>query len=303
MSGADGTLTDCLVQACWVGIKMLFKQLAGQHNIKHGASPEKIAASAQGQAPVNTGTTQAHIIICSLDYPGTGNELTCTKDGDNMQILVDACGVQDVNVLYNNDAHKANVIDAIQRVGRACNPGDYFIFYYSGHGTSVPDKDGDEADGKDEAFCLVTEDGKIDWNAFMTDDEFSTEVTSSVSDDVNIIVLADCCHSGTVSDFTSEVWNGKNAISISGCTDAQTSGDTGNGGIFTHSMLMALQELTANGDNDFSVGKLYNRTVKKDDKIFNSKQEISIAWSPQCGPTKMAWPLIPLGPYEAPWQR
>lgn len=38
----------------------------------------------------------------------------------------------------------------------SCTVGDLFIVYYSGHGTSIVDKNGDEADGFDEAFCLMS---------------------------------------------------------------------------------------------------------------------------------------------------
>lgn len=38
----------------------------------------------------------------------------------------------------------------------SCEPGDFFVVYYSGHGTNVEDQDGDEEDGNDEALCLRT---------------------------------------------------------------------------------------------------------------------------------------------------
>jgi hypothetical protein len=255
---------------------------------------------ASGAAPISSGK-EVHMIIVALDYPGTGNELTCTKDGDNLQVLTEACGVTDMTILYNNEGNYANVENAIKDVGSRCNDGDFFVFYYSGHGTSVEDKNGDEQDGSDEAFCLVTPEGKLDWSKFMIDDDFSRLVTKWVSDDVHIIVLSDCCHSGTICDFGSKVWEGKRGISISGCTDSQTSGDTGKGGIFTHSMLMAIEGLKRSGDDDYSCGKLFNKTLDKDNSVFKSKQDLTIAHTPSIKPNQMAWPLIPQGSYEAPW--
>ena len=41
-------------------------------------------------------------------------------------------------------------------MAQSCSLGDYFVVYYSGHGTSVDDVNKDEIDGKDEALCLMT---------------------------------------------------------------------------------------------------------------------------------------------------
>ncbi|MEO5695911.1 MAG: caspase family protein, partial [Burkholderiaceae bacterium] len=59
----------------------------------------------------------------------------------------------------------------------------------SGHGGQVPDVDGDEADGKDETWCLY--DGQL------IDDELYFEL-SRFATGVRILVLSDSCHSGSV---------------------------------------------------------------------------------------------------------
>lgn len=263
--------------------------------------PEGVLTTAKG------GDVEVYMVCIALDYPGTGNELTCTKDGDNMMELWQACGLpaQNVKKLFNNDGNKEAVYQAVQELGSRCKAGDYFIFYYSGHGTSVPDKDGDEEDGKDEAFCLVTPDGKLDYEGFMTDDEFADLMTdqSNIPEGVKIIVLSDCCHSGTISDFDSDDWGSIVACSMSGCEDSQTSGDTGNGGIFTHSLLMAIDDYCSSGQEGYSVGQLYNKTLEYDDSVFDSAQDITCAPSNALGNVSaMAWPLVPES-YTAPRNR
>jgi hypothetical protein len=219
-----------------------------------------------------------------------------------MKQLWQACGMPPSNLtsLYNNQGYKDNVLSAMQRMGQRCQSGDYFIFYYSGHGTSVPDKDGDEKDGKDEALCLVTPEGKIDWDAFLTDDELAEAMTTNISEDVKVIIMSDCCHSGTISDFGTADWGELQACSLSGCADDQTSGDTGAGGIFTHSLLMAIADL---GYDSYSVGQLYNKTLDFDNEVFDSAQDIKCACSNAAGATtSIAWPLIPSGGYSAPYR-
>jgi hypothetical protein len=257
--------------------------------------------NAEGEAADAT----CHVLILALDYPGTGNELTCTQDGDNMQELCRMCGVTDVTVLYNNQANREMVLAKIEEIGERCEEGDYFIFNYSGHGTSVPDKDGDEDDGMDEALCLVTPDGRLDFGGFLTDDDFAEAITDACDEGVKILIMCDCCHSGTIGDFQSdmETWEGHTALSMSGCADDQTSGDVG-GGIWTHSLLMAIQQLQEEGVEEYSIAQLYNKQLAKDDQVFNSQQDIQLKWSKDLGgATNMEWPLVPKAPYVAPYTK
>jgi hypothetical protein len=60
--------------------------------------------------------------------------------------------------------------------------------------------------------------------ARLRDDDFAKLVTGSVHADTNVLILADCCHSGTVADLNKPLWQGYRVASISGCTDKQTSG-------------------------------------------------------------------------------
>lgn len=245
-----------------------------------------------------------HMLILALDYPGTGNELTCTQDGNNMEALARNCGVQDITKLTDNECHKQAVVSAIQQVASRCGSGDYFVFNYSGHGTSVQDRDGDEDDGMDEALCLVTPQGTIDFDAFMTDDEFAELITSCVPEDVEILILCDCCHSGTIGDFNNRSWGNHRAVSLSGCLDAQTSGDTGRGGIFTHSLLKAVEQKQLEGEDAYSIAQLYNEQLDQDDTLFGSEQEITMKWTAAlAGPTDMAWPFVPTYQYRAPWSQ
>lgn len=255
-------------------------------------------------APAAGGSGNIFVLIMALDYKQTNNPLTCSIDGRNMEQLIRSCGVpqQNITAMYDEQCTKENVEQQVQHIASQCGPGDYFVYYYSGHGTNMADQEGDEEDGQDEAFCFVTPDGQVNYDSCMTDDDFSELMTSSLDEEVNVIILTDCCHSGTIADFNTGEWSGRKAISIAGCQDEQTSGDIGKGGIFTHSMLMAIQSMTDQGEDDYSVGKLYNEILEKDNDVFDSKQDITLQTAPGFKPNAMAWPLVPGQGWQPPIQ-
>lgn len=269
----------------------------GAEQTKFRALNEEIPADGiyDRSAPKVSGEGEIHMLIVALDYKRTQNPLTCSQDGRNMEALARQCGVTDLVSMYDEQCTKEAVLAAIGQVGGRCGEDDYFILYYSGHGTQVNDEDEDEDEGQDEALCLVDGQGQVSRSTLLIDDDLAEILTGAVDEDARILVLTDCCHSGTICDFDKEIWAGRQACSIAGCLDSQTSGDMGKGGIYTHSMLLAIDQLEDAGQEDYSVGMLYNATVENDDKVFNSAQDITIQCPPDFTPHEMAWPLIPDG--------
>ena len=79
-------------------------------------------------------------------------------------------------------------------------PGDRVLLYYSGHGTQLPDDNGDEDDGLDEALTMhdlgrVQRDGRVTLGGVLLDDELAQLLAAIPSR--NVLVLVDACHSGT----------------------------------------------------------------------------------------------------------
>lgn len=242
------------------------------------------------------------MLMTCLDYKETPNPLTATEDGANFMTLLNACGVTDVTYMENLQCSAAAVKDAIEDVASRCDEDDLFIYFYAGHGTSVPDKDGDEDDGKDEALCFVNgETGQVSLKTVMIDDDFADTVQACLNPATQMLIITDCCHSGTIADLTGQDWNGFKVVAIAGCTDEQTSGDTGRGGICTHSLLMAVQDFADEGEDAPCVAEVYNHTLTHDDETFHSEQIISISSSPGFTPNEMCWPLVPPAGYVAPF--
>eukprot|EP00927_Polykrikos_kofoidii_P051256 TRINITY_DN45042_c0_g1_i1.p1 TRINITY_DN45042_c0_g1~~TRINITY_DN45042_c0_g1_i1.p1 ORF type:complete len:481 (-),score=56.08 TRINITY_DN45042_c0_g1_i1:85-1527(-) len=247
-----------------------------------------------------------HLLVIALDYKGTANELSCTVDGNNLQALARACGVQDIVALYDQMATKARVEQSLHAISTRCGPEDTVVVCYSGHGTSVTDYDGDEVDAQDEAYVLYDDNGQAippTENSLMTDDELADILISKLPAGISLIVVSDCCHSGTVCDLHKPAWRGRKAVSISGCRDTQTSGDTGHGGICTHSMLMGIEALQKEGKTNYSVGELFRKTCTIDDEVFESAQDITCHCSHGVSMHGITWPLIPKTAYTAPYRQ
>lgn len=78
----------------------------------------------------------------------------------------------------------------------ATAPGDRVFFHYAGHGSQLPDDDGDELDGFDET--LAPYDTVPDTGAHeIRDDEFGRLMAALAGR--RVVMLFDSCHSGTIS--------------------------------------------------------------------------------------------------------
>lgn len=186
-------------------------------------------------------------LIIGCNYTGTDYELSgCDNDLANWSTyLSNRCKY--ITTLWDRDATKVNIQKALWALVRdsyMCEPKEVW-FVYSGHGTQVRDRNGDEIDGLDEAivsFELET----------ILDDELQL-IFSHLNTKPKTYLLFDCCHSGTIVDQL----RNPNLALISGCRDNETSGDTLDGGILS---LCLLAELRACNDPIFCAKKLSHIT-------------------------------------------
>ncbi len=105
---------------------------------------------------------------------------------------------ENVCVLRDGDATLSAVKLAFEEalIARA-QPGDTTVFYYSGHGTQVPDRSRDEADEKDEAFLL--HDSWTPNVGVLRDDELNAMLARLHEKTDDITLLLDACTSGGLS--------------------------------------------------------------------------------------------------------
>ena len=129
--------------------------------------------------------------IPGADLNGCVNDVTNIRD-----ILLRYFGFNatDIRVLVDERATRENILSRIKWLTNNATDGDSLLFHYSGHGSQVADRDGDELKDKmDEILCPHD----MDWDGnFITDDDLG-KLFESLPSGVNLEVLLDSCHSGT----------------------------------------------------------------------------------------------------------
>jgi metacaspase-1 len=98
----------------------------------------------------------------------------------------------DITVLTDGAATKKAMQAGIKALVRDAKKGDVALLHYSGHGSNVPDDNGDESDGRDEILCPTD----LDWDDPLRDDWLRTTF-DGLRAGVSFTAIMDCCHSGT----------------------------------------------------------------------------------------------------------
>jgi len=126
-----------------------------------------------------------------------------------------------ITLLTNSKATRAAIEQAFTDIAAITRPEDKLIIYFSGHGASVPDLDGDEADGdgNDEAF-LPYDAAKGDASSYVIDDDLGEWIASIPAEGVAVVL--DSCYSGGQARALDEGTLGKKGPSDSIAKDVLT---------------------------------------------------------------------------------
>jgi hypothetical protein len=115
----------------------------------------------------------------------------CLADVESWYRVLDRAGFA-VTRLLDQDATRANIMGQLKRLIADSVAGDVIVFQYAGHGTQMPDRNGDEKkSGWDQAIVPYD----FQTGAFVLDDELG-EIYAGVPAGVNLTCFMDCCHSG-----------------------------------------------------------------------------------------------------------
>jgi len=185
-----------------------------------------------------------HAFIFGSNYKGTQYELSaCVKDCVRISNEFTKRGYV-INKNWSENPLNWWMLNInFQKFLGSLKSGDFALIYYSGHGFQVIDDDSDETDNKDE--CIY-----ISEKLYITDDNLR-ESLQSIASGVNVLLVFDCCNSGTIADLSYKLNNlssikentftfKANIVSISGCPDPNYSYEANGTGLLTDSFLKTL---------------------------------------------------------------
>jgi len=127
------------------------------------------------------------------DYPGAPMDQTgCVNDANDWAAALIGRSFK-VSKLLDSQATKKGIVAMMGHLIGNATKDDSLVITFSGCGTWVPDSDGDEADGRDEALCPYDVGSK----GVIVDDEIKT-LFATRKTGVRLLMVTDSCHSGTV---------------------------------------------------------------------------------------------------------
>jgi hypothetical protein len=206
------------------------------------------------------------VVSIGINYKGQSGELKgCINDSDNFVIFAkQSLNAKERVVFQLKDSFpkrsrwyptKKNIKTILKQVVRDARRGRYthVWLHYSGHGTQVRDKDGDEDDRRDEALVPVD----FRKAKYIRDDFLRKKVVNKLPARVKLFALIDACHSGSMLDLrwylektgrrsaNKKASSKPNAMMISGCRDHRYSYDVydakyGASGAMTSAFLRAV---------------------------------------------------------------
>lgn len=135
--------------------------------------------------------TKLALCVGINNYPGTGADLSgCVNDAYDWDAFLTSRGYA-VTTVVDADATRGNIVRALTTLVAGTGYQDSLVFTFSGHGTWVPDRNGDEADGRDEALVAA------DFGLILDDDLGAIYAQRRWGS--RHVFVSDSCHSGTVS--------------------------------------------------------------------------------------------------------
>ena len=146
------------------------------------------------------------ILVGVSDYQHIDADLRGPRnDVRLMRETLMARGVSDSDIsILSEDGEtptRDTILAALDAAAAEVGPGDTVLFYFSGHGTQAPDREGDEQGGQDEIFLPADAKGWSDESRAVEnaifDDEFRVRAAAILQRNARLVAILDACHSAT----------------------------------------------------------------------------------------------------------
>lgn len=162
---------------------------------EHSVRVRTVAKSQRNSKPADHKRIGLFVGISDYADDRIGDLSICHTDAQVMAEVMRKVGrLNGIGLLVNQQATRKAIEQAFEELKLKSKPGDEVFIYWSGHGASCADTNGDEADGRDE--FLVTHDGNPEDIAgtMVLDDTLGRWVQAL--DGRKVCVILDACHSG-----------------------------------------------------------------------------------------------------------
>ncbi|ORX71409.1 peptidase C14 [Linderina pennispora] len=188
------------------------QQQQQQQQPSHGSIPQyNIPQELQQQAgkvQLSNCAGRKRALLIGINYIGTKYKLRgCINDVHNIKkFIMEHFGYKESDMVILTDdqtnnpsrmpTHQ-NIIKAMKWLVSDAKMNDSFFFHYSGHGSTVPCKSGEELDGNDETICPVD----FVKNGQIIDDDMNAIMVRPLPPGARLTAIYDCCHSASALDL------------------------------------------------------------------------------------------------------
>jgi len=104
-----------------------------------------------------------------------------------------------ITLLRDEKATREGILASMKQLDGKVGQGDVVVLHYSGHGSQMTDREGDEPDGMDETIVPHDSGRGLDPNRDITDDEIYAWLLGLTRKTPCVTLIFDSCHSGTIS--------------------------------------------------------------------------------------------------------
>jgi len=134
------------------------------------------------------------VIVGIEDYESI-NDLSYTvddaEDMRNVLVSYENWDIENILLLTDSNASKSGINTAIAIMASGSDADDVCLFFFSGHGSRIPDEGSDEVDCYDEVICPYDTTGQLE--NVISDDDLGTWLSDC---DGDVVVILDTCYSG-----------------------------------------------------------------------------------------------------------